>query len=97
MTDHYGLREKKIQVIHNSIPPSFEMNKTLTSLLKRNTFSNSDYFYVSYIGRFSYEKGVDTLIDSIPIVTKQNPKVAFRIFGEGPQLAALERLCQKII
>jgi glycosyltransferase involved in cell wall biosynthesis len=43
--------------------------------------------YALYIGRLSYEKGVDTIVDAAALV----PTVPVLIAGDGPERAALER------
>ncbi len=93
LIDYYGLNEERVQVIPNAVAPDFEVNEKLVSLFKKNTFTRPDAFYVCYIGRFTPEKGVDTLIKSIPDISKRNPNIAFRIFGWGPEKTALKEIC----
>lgn len=91
LINHYGLNEKAIHVIHNTISPKVEVNEKLVSLLKRNVFINPELFYVTYIGRLSNEKGIDVLLESIALVAAQNTNIAFRIFGDGCELPRLKQ------
>lgn len=93
--DGYGFDPEQIQVIHNSIAPGYHVDEALVSQFKQDMFSNPDLFYVMYVGRLSYEKGVDVLIKSIPRVKGQESGIAFCIFGSGEEEKKLKKLCRK--
>lgn len=44
---------------------------------------------VLYTGRLAPEKGLDTLLDTVPAVAEQHPDVTYLLVGDGPENAAL--------
>lgn len=56
-------------------------------LIKKN---KKDFFNIGVISRLSYEKGIDKLIDAMPIVFKQYPDTKLIIVGDGTQHKILE-------
>ena len=91
---NYQLDEKRVKVIHNAISPDFDVDAAQAKILEGKMFNKADDFYVGYIGRLSKEKGVDVLLDSIPLVQTECPEVEFRIFGDGEERAVLEKRCR---
>ena len=47
---------------------------------------------VFHVGRIVYEKGIETLIRSVPIVLAHVPEAKFIIAGRGPELEAMRAL-----
>lgn len=45
---------------------------------------------VLYVGRLSYEKGVDVLLDAWPAVKAEHPRAMLRVVGDGPARRLLE-------
>ncbi|HZK11829.1 MAG TPA: glycosyltransferase family 4 protein [Atribacterota bacterium] len=46
---------------------------------------------ILYVGRLSKEKGVEYLLNAIPLILKKQPKVICDIVGDGPERERLER------
>ena len=94
----YGISDNKIVVIKNSVKKDTN-NQTDLDLLKRIP---PDVKKIGYIGRLSSEKGVNVLIDAIPIIEKNSNNVHFIIVGSGDQENVLkekvkrERLEEKV-
>ena len=68
-----GFDVEKIVVIPNSIPCSTDLHSTLGD-------------YIAYVGRLSYEKGYDLLIE----VARRHPEIPFRFAGARRVSEALE-------
>lgn len=68
-----GFDVEKIVVIPNSIPCSTDLQSTLGD-------------YIAYVGRLSYEKGYDLLIE----VARRHPEIPFRFAGARRVSEALE-------
>ena len=93
---HYGFKEDHVEVIHNVIKADFDVDEKQKASIKKKMFDDSGKFYVSYVGRISHAKGVDILVESIPLVKEHHPEVEFRIFGTGDELPKLKRRCRKL-
>ena len=50
---------------------------------------------VSYIGRFSREKGILSFIQAIPYILKENIDVSFQVGGNGPLKSAVEEILEE--
>jgi glycosyltransferase involved in cell wall biosynthesis len=51
---------------------------------------------ILYVGRLSKEKGVEYLLNAIPLILKKQPKVRCDIVGDGPEKENLEQLVKKL-
>lgn len=49
------------------------------------------YYYVGFIGTFLAYQGIDTLIDSAPLILKRIPGTRFLLVGDGPMKGILEK------
>lgn len=83
LTNYYNIPENKIRVIHNGV----DINKFKPAEDKRSVkvelgFNPDDIAIVS-VGRLYARKGLFTLIESIPAVTKRFPNAKFIISGKG--------------
>lgn len=96
LINYYGLKEERIQVIYNAIDHDYEVNEQKKASLQKNIFDDPGKFYVAFIGRITHEKGVDILLESIPLVKEKNPNVEFRIFGDGSELSKLKERCREL-
>jgi glycosyltransferase involved in cell wall biosynthesis len=83
LTNYYKIPASKIQVIHNGV----DINKFKPAIDKRKVkvelgFNPDDLAIVS-VGRLYARKGLFTLIESMPAVTKRFPTAKFIISGKG--------------
>jgi len=82
-----ALDPSNVHVIPNAIlseqfyPPSSEIS--------------TDILTVVVLCRLVYRKGIDLLIDVIPDICAQHPKVNFLIAGEGPKKVELEQMRER--
>lgn len=51
---------------------------------------------VLYMGRVSYEKSIEIVINSMRIVQERNPEIKLIIVGEGPDLKNLKKLAKRL-
>jgi glycosyltransferase involved in cell wall biosynthesis len=83
LTNYYKISASKIQVIHNGV----DINKFKPAIDKRTVKAelgfNPDDLAIVSVGRLYARKGLFTLIESIPAVTKRFPNAKFIISGKG--------------
>jgi len=75
----YGIPEDKIEVVHNGIKFSHKPTKKLS--LK--SIKSGGKKMVLFVGRITYQKGVDYLISAAYKALQINPKIIFMIVGSG--------------
>lgn len=51
---------------------------------------------VGSVGRLAHQKGLDTLLRAMVMVTKRRPGVALLVVGDGPELAALQERARRL-
>ena len=85
----YKIPAKKIFVIPNGIDPKLFRVIKQVSLRKKYGFTN-DHQIIMFVGRFSKEKGISTLINAIPKVMKEIKNSAFLIVS--PMIKDFEKL-----
>jgi glycosyltransferase involved in cell wall biosynthesis len=83
LTNYYKIPPNKIQVIHNGVDikkfrPATDKRKVKTAL-----GLNPDDLAIVSVGRLYARKGLFTLIESMPAVTKRFPNAKFIISGKG--------------
>ncbi|WP_409342698.1 1,4-alpha-glucan branching protein domain-containing protein [Paenibacillus sp. MBLB4367] len=86
----FGLPEGKIDMIPNGVDSEAMKAGSLRSEL-RNRYALPHEKIVMFVGRLVREKGVQVLLDSIPLVTASCPDAKFVVAGKGPMLQTLER------
>ncbi len=83
LTNYYKIPASKIQVIHNGV----DINKFKPATDKRKVKAelgfNPDDLAIVSVGRLYARKGLFTLIESMPTVTKRFPTAKFIISGKG--------------
>ena len=79
------IRERQISVVSNAIAPKIFDETETVNLRSRFAFEPDAIVAVSG-GRFSREKGQRYLIEAAAVAIKQNPKLRFVLFGDGPDL-----------
>lgn len=86
----FDLPRDKIEVVPNGISPeSFKVSSP--ELSSRERFASPDEEIVCFVGRLVQEKGVQTLLNAVPIIREQFPRVKFVIAGRGPYEEELQR------
>jgi glycosyltransferase involved in cell wall biosynthesis len=79
IVDYYGIPADKIEVVHNGINIA---NKPIKKLTLKSIKSGGKKM-VLFVGRITYQKGVDYLIEAAAKALKINKKLVFMIVGSG--------------
>jgi glycosyltransferase involved in cell wall biosynthesis len=83
LLQYYKIREDKIRVIHNGVDINkFKPAADKTAAKKEVGLNPRDIAILS-VGRLYARKGLFTLIESMPLVTRQFPNARFIISGKG--------------
>lgn len=80
-------KKQKVSVIHNWIEP---LNYGQSGKLESST---NDLFQIVGVGRLSYDKGFDLLIEALHSIDNERENISCDIYGAGPEE---ERLLQTI-
>jgi glycosyltransferase involved in cell wall biosynthesis len=82
---HYGISPDKIEVVHNGIDyylqKSGQRDQELIDNL--NQLKNLGTKFVTFIGRLTFQKGVEYLLEAAKIVSEHNSDIKFLIAGSG--------------
>jgi glycosyltransferase involved in cell wall biosynthesis len=80
----YGIRPGKVSVIHNGVQPHTQEFDTSNPLYQQlEQFKTAGYQIVLFVGRLTYQKGVEHLLETAHKVLQKNPKTLFLIVGKG--------------
>lgn len=98
-TDYERIALPKHFTIHNAV--DIDLVETLTqseeAMALKKKICESGHFIFGYIGRLSYEKGVDILFDAFDILAQQYKSIDLVIVGDGPEMATLrDRYSSKV-
>jgi len=85
------VNSKRVTVIYNPI----ESRDIACNEIQDKIGPRTDPTF-AYVGRLSYEKGVDVLLRAMKHLLDSNPSVRLIIIGEGPQRHTLEKLASDI-
>lgn len=84
----FQIPDDKLTVIPNGVAPQNYLQKNNT--LTRDNYAASGEKIVFYVGRLVREKGVQVLLDAVPMVLAKMPNTKFIIAGKGPHLKELQ-------
>lgn len=91
ITDIFWLPEDKVDVIPNGIDyGSFKSDVSIDLYRKRYVPAGDKLVF--FVGRLVYEKGVQTVIEAMPLIMNKVPNVTFVVAGSGPHLNELKSL-----
>ncbi len=85
-----GVNPEKILVIPNGVEP-LDFDPSVRAEKRAELNIQPGQLVVLSVGRLSYEKGHDVLINAIPIVLQKYSQTVFIFSGDGPQRSALEK------
>lgn len=91
----FELPGDKIDIIPNGIDASNFENNVNVNLHRRKYVPPGDKL-VFFVGRLVYEKGIQTVIEAMPIILKKVPDVTFVVAGTGPHLNQLRSLTRDL-
>jgi glycosyltransferase involved in cell wall biosynthesis len=90
----FELPEDKVDVIPNGIEFD-DFSTNVTTDLVRMKYVEPDKKMVLFVGRLVYEKGVQTVIEAMPMVMDQIPDVRFLVVGTGPHARKLKAMSEE--
>jgi len=83
LLQYYKIREDKIRVIHNGVDINKFKPAPDKATAKKEVGLNPRDIAILSVGRLYARKGLFTLIESMPLVTRQFPNARFIISGKG--------------
>ena len=90
-----GVRLGKILVIMNGVTPLDVESVNANKVRKTLNLKDDDLFLLA-VGRLSYQKGFDILIDAVPAVIRRHPHLTVNICGQGALMAELQSRTSKL-
>jgi len=91
----FNLPPDKIQIIPNGIrPAAFRVDHADASVRQR--FAAPEEKIIFFIGRLVREKGVQTLLEALPMIRDRIPGVRLIVAGSGPYEEELHRLAVQL-
>lgn len=94
ITSIFELPTDKVDVIPNGIDTE-SFRKDRGADLYRKRFVPPGNKLVFFVGRLVYEKGVQTVIEAMPVILEKIPNVTFVISGTGPHMNQLKQLVKE--
>jgi glycogen synthase len=89
VTRLFGVPAERLQVVPNGVEPDrFQAAPDAVASVRRMLAGDGPL--LTFAGRLVYEKGVQDLIASLPILRRKHPKLRVVIAGDGPYRAELE-------
>lgn len=82
--------ESRIRVINNFIDPQELLTNSELSFNRDNIGLSDDNFIVTFVGRFSKEKGIDVLLKAISKIQLKYKKVILLMIGAGEEKDQIE-------
>lgn len=96
----HGWDEKKIHVVWNGVDPEdydpAKVDKEKAQKLRENYGINKDEQMILSLGRLTWVKGVRNLIQALPLITKEFPKVKLVILGKGEEQKDISELVDRL-
>ena len=92
---HLTEKDKFFRVVSNGVNLNEFTKKEVGDFHKRFNIPN-DTINITYVGRLFPEKSLHTLIQAIPYIVKENPKVHVMLAGAGHVRPKLEKLVQNL-
>jgi len=103
MRDHLvrlGYEERKIRVIYNGIDAEryspMRVSPEERLRVRKSLGISDDEFMILFIGRLSWVKGADTLVQSMPEILSRVPKAKLVIVGLGDQQELLKHEASRL-
>jgi glycosyltransferase involved in cell wall biosynthesis len=91
-----GADPEKIEVLHNGVDlDRFKPLSGVKEKMRKKLGISEDACVVLTVRRMVYKNGIDTLLESVEIAVKKNPKLVFVAVGKGPDFEEVkERIAQ---
>lgn len=94
LEDIFHLPGDKIRVIPNGVDPD-SLKPESFPYKWREKYARPQEKIVFSVGRLVWEKGLDTLLEAVPLVVQEHPAVKFVIAGTGPQGEELQQQARR--
>ncbi len=91
ITDIFQLPPDKVEIIPNGIDFDCFKQDVSVDFYRKKYMSPGDKL-VFFVGRLVYEKGVQTVLEAMPLIMSKVPNVKFVVAGSGPHLNQLKGL-----
>jgi glycosyltransferase involved in cell wall biosynthesis len=85
---------KKLTVIHNSFDPEKFAPHPKEADIRGSEMANGAV--LGFVGRLADQKGVEYLVEAMPMVVAAHPQTRLRIVGDGPERRKLEAQVQRL-
>ncbi|NLN40967.1 MAG: glycosyltransferase family 4 protein [Clostridiales bacterium] len=94
ITQMLGVDSQKVKVIYNGIalPEISEKGQ----VIREKWGVAKDEQLIGTVARLIPSKGVDTLIEAVPLVTAHYPHIKFMVVGDGPQESFLKEKAEEL-
>ena len=91
----YALPEEQLQLVPNGFDQDiFRVREIKRSrLLEQFGVTTNPQQVISFVGKFTKFKGIDTLLQAVPRISLAYPDSAFLLAGDGELRAELEEIC----
>jgi len=97
IAEYFACPRDKIDVIPNGVDPTrFDALEGKDLADFRRTYAPPDTKIVFYVGRVVFEKGLQVLVQAMPLVLAELPKAKAIVAGKGPELEALRSLANSL-
>lgn len=85
------MKKKKYEVLYNAIDlDKFRFSEEKRKAMRESLGIEEDTFVVGHVGRFSYQKNHEFLIQVFQEITKREPKTILLLVGDGPDREKIE-------
>jgi len=88
-----GVQHEKVMVISNTADVE-QLGKFEQNYTRRG--SDQKGFFVSYVGGFSFHRGLDTLVKAMPLILEKASNVHLLLIGDGEMKLTLEKMCNQL-
>lgn len=87
------IKSHKYEVLYNAIDLSaFQYNERKRKKVRKALDIEENVFVVGHVGRFTYQKNHEFLIEIFQEIEKKEPKSILLLIGDGPDRPQIERL-----
>ena len=95
VTKHYGIKESKVEVVHNGIDEDYFTQKQIFNNKLANLKRDGSKI-VLFLGRITIQKGPDYFIKMAQKVLKEEEKVYFLLVGSGDMEKYIMRMAAEL-
>ena len=89
-----GVPEERIVVVPNGVDPAKYFPRDASALKQRLGLSGRRVLLT--LGRIVRRKGIQTVLEALPALTRELPDLAYVVVGDGPDRARLEELAASL-